>query len=134
MMKSFGIVILGVVALLYAGSAVIAQDAPNFMKETYPEQAIGVALQDMMALQGEDAALSGKERELIGLGVAAQIPCIYCIYFHTKAAKAFGASDAEVKEALAAAAQVRKWSTILNGSLYDHDAWRQEVDAMLAAQ
>jgi AhpD family alkylhydroperoxidase len=112
----------------------MAQEAPAFMTKTYPEQAIGAALQDMTALQGEDAALSGKIRELVGLGVAAQIPCVYCIYFHTKAAKSFGASEAEVKEALAAAAQVRKWSTILNGSLYDEDAWRQEVDAMFSGQ
>ena len=95
---------------------------------------IGAAVKDMMALQGDDAAISPKVRELIGLAVSAQIPCVYCIYFHTKAAKQFGASDAEVKEALAAAAQVRKWSTILNGSMYDEATWQKEVDAMFSGQ
>ena len=62
--------------------------------------------------------------------VAAQVPCEYCVYFHTKAAKKFGATDAEIREAIAQAAQVRKWSTILNGSNYDDDAFEKEVDAM----
>lgn len=118
----------------FASSIAIAQDAPQFMKEIYPEQGLEAALQDMMVLQGEDAALAAKERELIGLGVAAQIPCEYCIYFHTKAAKHYGATDAEIREAIAQAAQVRKWSTMLNGSMYDQSAFRQEVDAMFATQ
>ena len=117
---------------LFVASSVFAQDAPDFMKKTYPEQAIESAVEDMNALTGEDAALSAKTRELISLGVSAQIPCEYCVYFHTIAAKSAGATEAEIKETLAAAAQVRKWSTILNGSLYDHDAFRKEVDAMMS--
>ena len=113
------------------GAAVVmADDAAEFMKNTYPAQAVDAAVADMMALQGEDAALSAKTRELVSLAVSAQVPCDYCVYFHTKAAKAAGATDAEVKEAVAAAGQVRKWSTILNGTAYDHEAFRKEVDAM----
>ena len=119
-----------VVAALYATSTVQAQEAPAFITKTYPKQAINAAVQDMMVLQGADAAISPKVRELIGLAVSAQIPCVYCVYFHTKAAKKFGASDAEIKEALAQAGQVRKWSTILNGSMYDQKAWQAEVDEM----
>ncbi len=39
-----------------------------------------------------NTALDGKTKELIGLGVAAQIPCDYCIYFHTEAARKNGAT------------------------------------------
>ena len=49
-------------------------------------------------------ALPGRTKELVGLGVAAQIPCKYCIYAHTEFAKLNGASDAEVGEAVAMAA------------------------------
>jgi AhpD family alkylhydroperoxidase len=132
--KSILAVWLGVFAVTCLGTTVHAEEAPAFIKNTYPEQAIDAALQDMNALQGEDAALSPKVRELIGLGVAAQIPCVYCIYYHIKALKTFGASDAEIKEALAAAAQARKWSTILNGSLYDEEEWEKEVDAMFPSK
>lgn len=134
MQKSILVTLLAVVISVGAMSTVQADEVPVFIKKTYPQQALEAAVQDMMALQGENAALSPKVRELIGLAVAAQIPCVYCIYFHTKAAQKFGASDAEIKEALAAAAQVRKWSTILNGSMYDEAAWHKEVDAMFSSK
>ena len=78
-----------------------------------------------------NTALSGKEKELIGLAVASQIPCTYCIYFHTQAAKLNGASDAEVREAVAMAAISRHWSTVLNGMQVDQAQFRQETDAVL---
>ena len=66
-------------------------------------------------------ALDEKTKELIGLGVAAQIPCTYCIYAHTTNAKRLGATDDQIKEAVAAAALTRKWSTELNGNMYDFE-------------
>ncbi|HEV2185958.1 MAG TPA: carboxymuconolactone decarboxylase family protein [Stellaceae bacterium] len=44
------------------------------------------------------------------------MPCAYCVHATTKAAKAAGATDAEIKEAIATAALIRFNSTILNGS------------------
>ena len=62
-------------------------------------------------LKGSSANPGGeipaKYRELIALGVAAQVPCAYCVYAHTAFAKANGATDAEVKEAVAYAGEVR---------------------------
>lgn len=76
-------------------------------------------------------ARSGKEKELVGPAVAAQIPCTYCVYFHTQAAKLNGASDAEVREAVAMAAISRDWSTVLNGMQIDQAQFRQETDNVL---
>jgi AhpD family alkylhydroperoxidase len=73
-----------------------------------------------------------KYRELIALGVAAQIPCAYCAYAHTAFAKANGATDVEVQEAIAYGAEVRLWSTILNGNQYDLDKFQAEIDSILA--
>ncbi|MBV9218182.1 MAG: carboxymuconolactone decarboxylase family protein [Methylobacteriaceae bacterium] len=75
--------------------------------------------------------LSGKTKELIGLAVAAQIPCQYCIYFHTVAAKANGATDEEIKEAVAMAAVTRHWSTVLNGMQIDLGAFKRDTDTVL---
>lgn len=72
-----------------------------------------------------------KYRELIALGVAAQIPCSYCAYAHTAFAKANGATDAEIQEAIGYAAEVRLWSTVLNGSQYDLEQWKGEIDGIL---
>ncbi|MDB5829283.1 MAG: Alkylhydroperoxidase AhpD core [Variovorax sp.] len=111
-----------------------AQQPPAFLRDTYPPQALSSTLQDMDALTGSKAVLNGKVRQLIGLAVAATVPCQYCIYLHTKGAKAMGATDAEIREAVAAAAETRKMSTVLYGNAYDLTAFRAEVDAMFAAK
>jgi AhpD family alkylhydroperoxidase len=63
--------------------------------------------------------LDGKTKELIGLAVAAQIPCHYCVYFHTAAARLNGATDQEIREAVGMPAISRHWSTVLNGMQVD---------------
>lgn len=77
----------------------------------------------------KDTALPSKLRELIGLAVAAQIPCQYCVHYHIKAAKAAGASEEEIREAVHQASLTRHWSTILYGNQYDLEAYKSEVDA-----
>jgi AhpD family alkylhydroperoxidase len=71
--------------------------------------------------------------QLIGLGVAAQIPCRYCIYAHTVLAEKAGASEQEIKEAIAAAAETRKLSTMLNGMQYDMDKFKSELGGSTAS-
>lgn len=110
-----------------------AQEAPDFFKQTYPEHALNTAMQARAALQGEDAALDAKTRELIALGVAAQIPCDYCIYAHSEGARSAGASEAEIREAVATAAAIRQWSTVLNGMQYDLQAFKDEYDELTQA-
>ena len=83
-------------------------------------------------LVGKNAELDIKTRELIALAVSAQIPCAYCVYAHDKNARAAGASEAEIREAVATAAHVRHWSTVLNGMGYDFEAFKMEVDKMHA--
>ena len=119
-------------ALFYANTA-LAEEPPRFYRDTYPQHALDSRLEAERVLSGKYARLDAKTRELIALGVAAQIPCAYCVYFHDKSARANGATDAEVREAVATAAHVRHWSTVLNGMGYDLGAFRAEVDAILAS-
>jgi AhpD family alkylhydroperoxidase len=86
------------------------------MKQTLPDQALKPHWEENLAIMNPKGALDGKTKQLIGLAVAAQIPCAYCVYATTKAAKAAGATDAEIKEAIATAALIRFNSTMLNGS------------------
>jgi AhpD family alkylhydroperoxidase len=103
---------------------------PTFFRNV-PQAALPGAWKTMKEFQlGSGTALSAKEKELIGLAVAAQIPCQYCIYFHTRSARAAGASDEEIREAVAMSANTRFWSTILNGTEVDYDDFRKEFDAM----
>ena len=89
------------------------------------------AWQWFKSMNNPDAAIPPKYGELIGLGVASQIPCNYCIYAHTTMAKMYGATDEEIKEAVMKGAEVRYWSTILNGNQVDYESFKTEWDAML---
>lgn len=130
-MKLISTIIIVSIFTFFAIPAV-AEDVPNFYKNTYPQNALKSALEASEALMGKDAKLDAKYRELIALGVAAQIPCTYCIYVHTKKAIAQGASDEEIREAVATAAHVRHWSTVLNGMGYDFETFKAEVDQLLS--
>ena len=104
---------------------------PGFFK-AFPEVGIAGAWGEFKSVQlNPNTALSGKTKELIGLAVAAQIPCSYCIYFHTAAAKANGATDEETREAVAMAAISRHWSTLLNGMQVDLTTFKKETDSVL---
>ncbi|MBN9235026.1 MULTISPECIES: carboxymuconolactone decarboxylase family protein [Phyllobacteriaceae] len=104
------------------------------MFKTLPDVAVAGAWAEIKGVQlNPKTALDGKTKELMGLAVASQIPCQYCIYFHTLAAKANGASDEEIKEAVAMAAIVRHWSTMLNGSQVDLATFKKQTDDLFAA-
>ena len=63
---------------------------------------------------------------VISLAVAAQIPCDYCIYYHTEAAKLNGATASEIQEAVALASLTRQSSTLLNGLQVDKVQFKKE--------
>ena len=79
-----------------------------------------------------DAAIPPKYGELIGLAVASQIPCEYCVYAHTSMAKMLGASEEEIREAVMKSADVRHWSTILNGNQVSFESFKSNWDDILA--
>src|SRR5205085_1750938 len=106
---------------------------PTFFK-LFPEVGIAGGWAEFKAVQlNPKTKLDGKTKELIGLAVSAQIPCQYCVYFHTAAAKLNGASDEEVREVVAMAAIVRHWSTVLNGMQVDLASFKHETDTVLRA-
>jgi AhpD family alkylhydroperoxidase len=104
---------------------------PGFFK-AFPESGIAGAWSEFKTVQLSPATkLDNKTKQLIGLAVAAQVPCAYCIYFHTAAAKANGATDEEVREAVAMAAITRHWSTVLNGMQVDLASFKSDTDTVL---
>src|SRR5579872_6447851 len=106
---------------------------PGFVK-AFPESGIAGAWAEFKSVQlNPKTRLDVKTKELIGLAVAAQIPCQYCVYFHTAVAKANGATDAEITEAVAMAAISRHWSTVLNGMQIDLTTFKHETDMVLHA-
>ena len=105
---------------------------PGFFN-SFGDSAVTGAWQEMKGLQlNPKTALTGKLKELIGLGVAAQVPCRYCIYAHIEFAKLNGATDVELNEAVAVAAAERHWSAILFGRQIDEAKLRADVTRLLA--
>lgn len=96
---------------------------PDFIKP-YPRAILPSAWEHIKALEFSDTALDAKTKSLISLAVAAQIPCQYCIWADTGAAKAAGATDEEVAEAILIAGNTRAWSTWFYGSQADMEAFR----------
>ena len=104
--------------------------APDWIK-AIPESAVGDVWGVLKDVQLQKTAIPNKYKELIGLAVAATIKCRYCIFFHTEAAKANGATDDEIKEALLMGGATNLFSTWINGSEYDFDKFKKETLKML---
>lgn len=105
---------------------------PKFF-QVFPKESIAAAWSEFKASQlNPHTALTGKQKELIGLAVASQIPCEYCTYFHRNAAsKLYGCSEDELNEAVAMAALDRHWSAIFNSPLNDQSLFRKDADQMI---
>ncbi|HTO96159.1 MAG TPA: carboxymuconolactone decarboxylase family protein [Myxococcales bacterium] len=95
----------------------------------YPQAALAPAWKAFKS--ASSYTLPAKDRALIGLAVSAQIPSPDCAKFYQEAAKAAGATEPEIEEAVAMAALVRAGSAVLNGALLDEAAYRKEVDQMV---
>jgi AhpD family alkylhydroperoxidase len=104
---------------------------PDFLKRV-PDSMLPGAWEEMKTLQASDAtALPCKIKELIGVAVSAQVPCTACGYGHQKIARAGGATDQEVGEAVAMASLTRKWSTFFNGIQLDEGKFRAEIGKVI---
>jgi AhpD family alkylhydroperoxidase len=139
-----GAIVLGAAPALAQDAAASAEAAykdmeqtmggvPSFMK-MFPKAGVAGAWAEVKAIEfSKDTALTPKEKSLISLAVAAQIPCQYCIWADTKDAKEAGATDEEIAEAVTMAALTRHWSTIFNGLQVDFDTFKKEMGGEMAA-
>jgi AhpD family alkylhydroperoxidase len=104
---------------------------PTFFQRV-PDYLIESEWQSFKTLQLGETAIPNKYKELIGLAVSGATRCRYCAYFHTEAAKLFGATDEEVTEASLVAKNTMAWSTYLNAMQFDYDEFVEEFDRCTA--
>lgn len=101
---------------------------PTFIKG-YPADGLPGAWETFKSVQlNPNTSIPNKYKDLMGVALAGQIPCHYCSFFHTEGAKGNGATDNEIKEAVALGALERHWSTFINGTQQDIKVFRREVD------
>jgi AhpD family alkylhydroperoxidase len=107
---------------------------PTFMKQM-PKAGFAGAWQQLKELEfSESTALPAKTKALIALAVVSQVPCHYCIWADTAAARQAGATDEEIGEAVAVAATERYWSTAINGLQVDFETFKQELGPVLGVE
>ena len=101
------------------------RDVPDYLVESEWSSFKNLQLSDQ-------TAIPNKYKELIGLAVSGATRCRYCVYFHTEAAKLFGATDEEVNEAALMAKHTMGWSTYLNTRQFDYNRFKAEFDRIAA--
>jgi AhpD family alkylhydroperoxidase len=107
---------------------------PAFVKQ-FPSAILAGSWQEEKDLELSDkTALPPKVKALISLAVAAQIPCTYCVWADTAAARQFGATDEEIGEAVAMAGLTRQFSTLFNGLQVDFEQFKKDLGGATAAK
>jgi AhpD family alkylhydroperoxidase len=105
---------------------------PEFMQRV-PDYLLPTEWASFKNLQLSDqTAIPNKYKELIGLAVSGATRCRYCAYFHTEAARLFGASEDEINETALIAKNTMGWSTYLNTLQFDYDEFVAEFDQIVA--
>src|SRR5438477_4926990 len=100
---------------------------PEFFQDV-PTYLIEAEWSSFKALMLSETVIPNKYKELIGLGVSGATRCRYCAYYHTEAARLFGATDEEVNEACLVAKNTMGWSTYLNAMQFDYDTFVRQFD------
>jgi AhpD family alkylhydroperoxidase len=106
--------------------------APEWAKK-YPVVSFAGAYRELRDVELSETALPGKYKDLIGLAVASQIPCKYCVIADTEFAKLEGATDAEIAEAIAMGGLTRHWATLTDGLQIDDATFRRDADKLVKA-
>ena len=99
---------------------------PSFFKRI-PDQFLDAEWTLFQQLELGETLIPNKYKELIGVAVHSETKCQYCTLFHTEAAKLFGATDAEIQEAVHFAKFTVGWSVYLNGIREDYDQFANEL-------
>lgn len=98
---------------------------PGFFK-SIPDRYLDAEWQLFQSLELGETLIPNKYKELMGVALHSETKCRYCTLFHTEAAKLFGATDAEIQEAVHFAKLSVGWSVYINGMQTDYDAFSKE--------
>jgi AhpD family alkylhydroperoxidase len=99
---------------------------PSFFKKV-PDSSLELEWNLWKRVQFEEGPIPNKYRELIGVAISAATKCHYCSFFHTEMAKANGATDAEIEDAVHFAKSSVGWSAYINGLQMDENEFKSEV-------
>ena len=93
-----------------------------------PDELVEAEWQLVKLAQFGETLIPNRSKELIGVAVAATLRCPYGLRLHTELARLYGATDAEVAEAIRFAGLVVGWSTQMTGLGLDPTDFAAEVE------
>lgn len=99
---------------------------PGFFK-SIPEAYLDFEWELFKNLELGETLIPNKYKELMGVAIHSETKCRYCTLFHAETAKLFGATDAEIQEAVHYAKMSLGWSAYLNGMQTDYDEFAGEL-------
>jgi AhpD family alkylhydroperoxidase len=105
---------------------------PDFLRRFPAEALPGAWLNFRDVEMSPSSALPGKTKTLIGLAVASQIPCRYCVISDTEFAKLEGATEREIAEAVTMGAMARQFITLVEGLGVDEKTYHRDWERMLS--
>lgn len=102
---------------------------PHFLTQI-PDDLLDYEWQIFKEIELGETLIPNKYKELMGIALHSETKCRYCTLFHMEAAKMFGATDAEIQEAVHFAKNSVGWSVYLNGMREDYDEFAEELGQM----
>ncbi len=124
---------LMIALVAFGGGAAVAQ-APQAQTSHVPWyfQTLPQSLQSVVGtwhkFTNSKTALDPKEKDLIALAIASQIPCEYCVYANTQFAKRDGATEEQIHEAIAVAGFTRLFSAVIQGNQTDFQKLKATIN------
>jgi AhpD family alkylhydroperoxidase len=97
------------------------------MFKVVPDSSLELEWKLFKRVQFDEGPIPNKYRELIGVAISAATKCRYCAVYHTEVAKLYGATDAEIEDAVHYAKSSAGWSTYINGLQVDFNQFKEEV-------
>ena len=97
------------------------------MFKAVPDSSLELEWKLFKQVQFDEGLIPNKYRELIGVAIAAVSKCRYCALYHTEVARLYGATDAEIEDAVHYAKSSAGWSTYINGLQLDFDQFQEEI-------
>jgi len=99
---------------------------PTFVK-SIPDEYLADEWRLFKDLQLGETHIPNKYKELMGLAVSAATRCRFCALYHTECARLYGATDAEIEEAVHFAKLSDGWSVYIHGMQTDYEQFRDEL-------
>ena len=114
-----------VTATVFAEEAVREVKTANPFITLHPasQQAAAAAYYEAVEKNVFNGAIPLKHAQLAAISASVAMKCVYCIPAHTAFARAAGATEEEIKTAVAIAADVALNSSMLYGSQFDMDTF-----------